>query len=102
VRRTPPEFVIASNAEVLVYLYADRVSVPAASFSVHDFFAPPTQAARTDALRSILRAYHVDAVAIVANDPLSAAARAMAEQRPPDLVLRDSIPNGLIFSSTLR
>jgi hypothetical protein len=99
---TQPHAVVASNAEVLVYLYTGRAAVPVTSFSVDDYFNLPTIEARADALRSILRAYRVDAVAIVGNDALSATARSMAGQRPPELVLRDSIPKGLIFSSTIR
>jgi hypothetical protein len=99
---TQPQAVVASNAEVLVYLYTGRSAVPVASFAVDDYFTMPTTEARADALRSILRAYRVDAVAIVGNVALSAAALSMAGQRPPELVLRDSIPNGLIFSSMIR
>lgn len=101
-RNTSPDAVVASNAELLLYLYTGRAAVPATALSVDDYFRAPTAATSAAALRDILRAYHVDAVAIVANDSLAAAARAMAESRPPQLVLRDSIPNGLILSSALR
>ncbi len=101
-QHTRPGDVVASNAELLVYLYADRASVPATALSVNDYFHAPSASASAAALRDILRAYHVDAVAIVANDSLAAAARAMAAMRPPQLVLRDSIPNGLILTSALR
>ncbi len=101
-RNTAPQAVIASNAEVVVYLYTGRTSVPATAFSVEDYFAAPSVDARANALRSILQAYRVDAVAIVANDGLRDAARMLANHRPPELVLRDSILNGLIFSTTPR
>ncbi|MDB4874729.1 MAG: hypothetical protein JWM41_1175 [Gemmatimonadetes bacterium] len=101
-QNTRPDAVIASNSELLLYLYTGRTSVPATSFSVDDYFAPQSSAARGDALRSILRSYRVDAVAIVANDSLTSAARSMAGLHPPELVLRDSISNGLIFTSMIR
>jgi 4-amino-4-deoxy-L-arabinose transferase-like glycosyltransferase len=96
---TRPDDVISTNAELMVYLYTGRHAVPATSFSVNDFFALPTAQSRRDALRSILQAYRIDVVAIIANDSLEAAARRMAAEEPPALSLVDSVPHGLIFSS---
>ena len=103
-QHTRPNAVVASNAEPLLYLYTGRSSVPVASLSIDGYFAPASVASRVDALRSILRAYPVDAVAVMANDSVGAAARALSEGPAPELVFRDSIPNGVIFapSSTLR
>ncbi|HVX37941.1 MAG TPA: hypothetical protein VHB25_00110 [Gemmatimonadaceae bacterium] len=101
-RNTRPDDVVASNAELLLYLYTGRSAVPATELSVGDYFHAPSVAANARVLRDILSAYHVDAVAIVANDSLAAAARTLTAARPPELVLRDSIPNGLILASALR
>jgi hypothetical protein len=101
-QHTPPGAVVASNAEPLVYLYTGRPSVPVASLSIDEYFTPPTVAARAATLRSILEAYPVDAVAVMANDSVSAAARALSQGSAPELVLRDSIPNGVIFAPTPR
>ena len=103
-QHTQPNEVVASNDEPLLYLYTGRQSVPVGSLSVDEYFSPPSVAARMDALRSILHAFPIDAVAVMANDSVSAAARTLAAGASPELVLRDSIPNGVIFapSSTLR
>jgi hypothetical protein len=99
---TRPTDVIVSNAELMVYLYTGRQAVPATRFLVDDFFRLPSAKSRADALESILRAYHADVVAIIANDSLEAAARSMASRQPPSLALRDSVPHGLILSSMVR
>lgn len=99
---TRPSDIIASNAELMVYLYTGRQAVPATQLSVDDFFHLPNVRSRTNVLESILRAYHADVVAIVANDSLEAAARGLASRQPPTLALRDSVPNGLILSSMVR
>jgi hypothetical protein len=49
-------------------------------------------------LRDVMSTYRVDAIAVVANDSLGAAAQAMATRNPPELVLRDTLANGLIFT----
>jgi hypothetical protein len=97
-QHTRPTDIVASNAEPLVYLYTGRRSIPITSFSVDEYFAPPSVASRMDALRSIIRSYPVDAVAVMANDSVSAAAIRLASGPAPELVLRDTIPNGLIFA----
>lgn len=97
--------VVSTNAEGTIYLYTGRHTVPASRFSVDDYFAPPTAQSAEASLRTILRAYPVTVVAIVADDPLQAAARAMtaaASSRPPALALRDSVAHGLIFTSIIR
>lgn len=98
IQHTEPGAVVASNAEPLLYLYTGRRSVPVASLSIDEYFTPPTVASRANVLRSILEAYPVDAVAVLANDSVSAAARVLAQGPAPALVLRDSIPNGVIFA----
>ncbi|HXT15915.1 MAG TPA: hypothetical protein VN706_09835 [Gemmatimonadaceae bacterium] len=99
---TKPSDVVSSNAEATIYLYTGRAAVPATSFSVADYFTPATARSAEAALRSILVAYPVGVVAIVANDSLEAAARAMAAAAPPVLAKRDSVPHGLIYSSLVR
>lgn len=99
---TAPTAVVSTNAELLVYLYTGRLAVPATTFAVSDYFGLPSVASRTEALRSILQAYRIDAVAIVANDSLEQAARSMATAAAPTLVLRDSVPGGLLFTPIVR
>jgi hypothetical protein len=99
-RNTAPDAVVSSNSEGMIYLYTGRLAVPATQLLPDDYFHPPTVASSARALGSILQSYRVDAVAIVANDSLDAAARRMAAGAEPLLELRDSVPGGLIFSTT--
>jgi hypothetical protein len=99
---TRPSDVISTNAELMTYLYTGRLAVPATSFSVGDYCAAPRASSRAAALRSILGAYRIDVVAVIANDSLEAGARSLAAAQPPVLSLRDSVPRGLLFSSNIR
>jgi hypothetical protein len=96
-RNTKPSDVIATNSEVMVYLYTGRLAVPATQFLPEDYFVAQPVASRAAALRSILQSYPVGAVAAVSNESLAAAAQSMTAGLDPMLVLRDSVPNGLIF-----
>jgi hypothetical protein len=94
---TRPEDVIASTQEPAVYLYSGRLAVPATAFTVSDYFRPASVVESAAALRQILAAYRVAAIAVV-GDSLRAAAQTMAARQAPELVLRDSLPNGLVFA----
>jgi hypothetical protein len=96
--RTRPDEVIASSVEPMVYLYSGRRTVSVTSFTVHYYFRPSSVSENEAVLRDILSAYRVDAVAVVGNDSLAAAAQAMAARNPPELVLRDTLANGLVFT----
>jgi hypothetical protein len=95
---TQPGDVIASSAEPVIYLYGGRAAVSASTFTVDDYFRPPSVAESRAALRDILAAYRVDVVAVVAADSLLAAARQMAAEPAPELALRDQLANGLVFT----
>lgn len=99
-RNTAPADVIATNSEVMVYLYTGRRTVPATQFLPEDYFTVPSVASRAAALRSILQSYRAGVVAVAQNESLDAAARSMTTGQDPMLVLRDSFPGGLIFLST--
>jgi hypothetical protein len=96
-RHTAPGAIVATNAEFMTYLYADRLAVPATRFAANDYFASPSSASRSEALRSILQGYRIDAVAIIANDSLEKAARTLAGA-PRVLSLRDSVPGALFLT----
>ncbi len=50
-----------------------------------------------EALRNILRTYAVSDIAVVPRDSLRASLYAMSTGASPELVLRDTVPNGLVF-----
>jgi len=96
---TRPHDVVASTVEPAVYLYSGRLAVPVTALNVRDYFRSPTVAESETALRQILAGYHVDAIAIgAAGDSLRAALRAMTSREVPELVVRDSFVNGLVFA----
>jgi hypothetical protein len=101
-RNTAPGDVIATNSEVMVYLYSGRRAVPATQFLPEDYFTAPSVASRAETLRSILQSYRVGVVAVALNETLDAAARSMTAGQDPTLVLRDSMPGGLIFLPTTK
>ena len=95
--RTRPTDVLASSADPAVYLYSGRLAVPATAFTARDYFRPATVVESQTALRQILAAYHIDAVVVV-SDSVRVAAQSMASGSRPELVLRDSMPSGLVFA----
>jgi hypothetical protein len=101
-RNTAPTDVVATNSEVMVYLYTGRRTVPATEFLPEDYFTAPSVASRAETLRSILQSYRAGVVAVAQNETLDAAARSMAAGQDPTLVLRDSVPGALIFLSSNR
>lgn len=94
---TPDSAVISSEIEPMMYLYAHRLAVPASKFTVVDYFRPPTVAESAEALRNILRTYAVSDIAVAPRDSLRASLYAMSTGASPELVLRDTVPNGLVF-----
>jgi hypothetical protein len=97
--RSRPQDVIASTVEPAIYLYSGRLAVPATGFNARDYFRPATVRETERALRQILAAYHVDAVAIgAAGDSLRAAVQSMATGASPELIVRDSFANGFVFA----
>jgi hypothetical protein len=97
--RTRPDEVVASTVEPAVYLYTGRLAVPIMAFNVRDYFRSPTQAESEIALRQILAGYHVDAIAVnTVSAPLRAALQSMASRDVPELVVRDSFTNGIVFA----
>jgi hypothetical protein len=95
---TKPGDVVMTNAEPMVYLYSGRASLPATGFTVEEYFRPVSVAESAAALRDIMHAYHVDAVAVATADSLMAAAHAMSLAHPPELVPRDTFMFGVAYS----
>jgi len=97
--RSHPGDVIASTVEPAVYLYSGRLAVPVTAFNARDYFRSPTVAESELALRQILSAYHVDAIAIrTVGDSLRVAVQSMASGDAPELVVRDTFAGGVVFA----
>ena len=100
-RETAPGDVIAAEGESAVYLYANRMAVPVQTFTVQEYFRPRTPAENAAAIRAILARYPARAVA-VSSPRMWEAARELATQHPPLLVLRDTFPGGIALTPVSR
>ena len=99
--RTSPDAVLAVEAESTVYLYTGRLAVPIQPFTAEEYFAKRTAAENAEALRQILAAYPVDAVAAGSRDAQQAA-RLLAMSSPPALAVVDTFPGELVLRPTGR
>jgi hypothetical protein len=99
---TPANAIVASEVESMMYLYAGRRAVPVSKFTVFDYFRSPTEAESATALRGILHVYPVTVIAVAPGDSLRASLRALSSGPSPELVLRDTVPNGLLLVPSSR
>ena len=100
-RHTSPGEVLGVESESAVYLYAGRFAVPIQTFTARQFLERRTAAENAQVLRSILSRYSVTAVAV--SGPITRdAARELATARPPELVVRDTFPGGIVLAPATR
>ena len=95
---TRPDALLAGTDDAAIYLYTGRQAVSSAPLAATAFLHPLTQSQDAGVLRQILAAYRVDDV-IATTRGQAAAADLLAAARPPLLVLTDSFPGGLIYST---
>jgi hypothetical protein len=100
-RRSSPTDLLAVEAESAVYLYAGRATVPVHTFTVEQYFKPRTAQEDAAVLRDVLAHYPVRYVAVSSND-MRIAARELATAHPPELVVTDTYPGGLVLTPTPR
>jgi hypothetical protein len=98
VAHTAPRAVVASMLEPMVYLYTGRHTLPTISFTVDQFFREDPPEARAQALRSILGAYHVDALWVPSGNSLARAAEQMVTEPAPELVVLDTLARGVVLA----
>jgi len=96
---TRPGDLLAVEGESSVYLYADRQTVPVQTFTAMQYFRPRTPAEDAAVMRDVMRAYPVNAV-VLWSQTTKAAAHVLATSRPPELVVRDTFPGGLVLVPT--
>ena len=77
------------------------MAVPVQTFTVQEYFRPRTPAENAAAIRAILARYPARAVA-VSSPRMWEAARELATQHPPLLVLRDTFPGGIALTPVSR
>jgi hypothetical protein len=96
---TAPSDVITSEYEAMLYLYADRESVPVSTFTAEQYLHERTTAENAGVLRDIVETFHPRYV-IVSSAPFVAAAQVLTGGPAPTLVLTDSLSGTSIFTTT--
>lgn len=92
---------VATDLDLIVYLYTGRQAVPANTFLPEEFLGPIPTAWHIDALRAIMDEYDPRFV-IAGSMPSVQAARALVGASPPRLRLRSALPTELIFETLPR
>ena len=82
-----------------MYLYANRQTVPVQTFTAVQYFRPRTPEENAAVMRDVMRAYPVNAV-VLWSQTTKAAAQVLATSRPPELVVRDTFPGGVVLVPT--
>jgi hypothetical protein len=93
---TADDAVIATEDDVLMYLYTGRQAIPIGTFTPQDHMSRQTTAFTVATLRTILHTYDVDFV--IATTPLGAlAAQGLLHDDAPELQFRGTLPLGAIY-----
>lgn len=98
---TDSNAVLATDDDLLIYLYTGRRSIPNGTFTPQEHMVPQTPAFAVSNLRSILRSYDVDYV-LVSTEYATYAARGLLSARPPELQLIAPLSRGAVFAPIRR
>jgi hypothetical protein len=92
--------VIASDGDPMVHLYTGRLTVPAISWSAHEYIERQQTPRATANLRSLIDEFGVRYVLLNgSSSPAANAAHGLTTSTPPVLVLHEALPEGgAIFS----
>lgn len=94
---TPGDAVIATDDDVLIYLYTGRQAIPNGTFTPQEHLTRQTPAFATGTLRTILRTFDVDYV-LASSDYGTYAARGLLQATPPELRLIGALEMGAVFA----
>ena len=101
-RYTPEDVVIATEDDVLIYLYTGRRALPLATFTTREHTEGQSTAFSTETLRAILSAYDVDYV-LASTDFGARAAGGLVDSSPPILQFMGKTPiSGAVFRTVTR
>ena len=98
---TPENAVIATDDDVLIYLYTGRHTIPSGAFTPQEHTNPQTPAFATETLRTILRTYDVDFV-LASSEYGAYAARGLVQADPPELQIVGALKIGAVFRTLPR
>lgn len=101
VANTPENAVIATDDDVLLYLYTGRHTIPNGTFTPQEYLKAQTPAFAVEMLRTILRTYDVDYV-LASSEYGTYAARGLLQADPPELQMVGVLKVGAIFTPVPR
>jgi hypothetical protein len=93
----PPNAVLATDDDALIYLYTGRRAIPNGTFTPQEHLVPQTPAYAADALGRILDTYRVDFV-LASSEYGVYAAQGLMTARPPRLRLLMPLTSGAVFA----
>lgn len=98
---TAPSALLATEDDLLLYLYTGRQAVPLGTFTPYDHLDAQTPAFMSETLGTILRDYDVDYV-LATTDVGAHAARGLMRRDPPGLELVGVLKLGAVFRPATR
>ena len=100
-RHTAPNAVVATDDDLIIYLYTGRPAVPTSTFTAAERVRPLTDLEDLEAVDEIFAAYHPDFF-IVGSEAGLRSARALMERIPPQLQHVGATPSMTIFQRPVR
>jgi hypothetical protein len=94
---TNPTDVLATDDDLLVYLYTGRRTIPNGMFTAQEHLVPQTPAFAVKSLRTILDTYDVQYV-LAGTEYATYAVRGLLQQQPPRLRIVTGLSRGAVFA----
>ena len=94
---TDSNSVVATDDDVLIFLYTGRRAIPNGVFTPQEHLVPQTPAFAATSLRRIMRTFDVDFV-LASSDYGVFAARGLMQATPPELRLLGALRTGAVFA----
>lgn len=95
-RNTTPDAVLATDDDLLIYLYTGRRAIPNATLTAQEHLVPQTQAFAATQLRTILETYKVDYV-LTGTAYANLGVRGLSSTNPPQLRVVQEVGQGAVF-----
>jgi len=96
-RNAPPDAVLATDDDALIYLYTGRRAFPTGRFTPQEYLTPQTPAFAVEGLREILHTYPADYV-LASSEYGAYAVRGLLTSKPPELRIVSVLSSGAVFA----
>jgi hypothetical protein len=97
VREAPPNAVLATDDDALIYLYTGRQAFPTGRFTPQEYLKPQTAAFAVESLREILRTYPADYV-LASSEYGMYAVQGLVTATPQELRIVSVLKIGAVFA----